>query len=162
LLLFDAHYQIYLSFSVDMLEYNCQERFNAIWESVAAAKGDNGMPRPRKQKLICEMPRCNTFGPCSGCASEPVNMSLEEYEVIRLIDHEDMDQTQCADVMGVARSTVQRLYTDARRKLSDCLVSGRMLHIGGGDYTLCERRMNPEECAGCHRRGRHGRPFGQD
>jgi predicted DNA-binding protein (UPF0251 family) len=85
-------------------------------------------------------------------------MSLEEYEVIRLIDHENMDQTQCADVMGVARSTVQRLYTDARRKLAECLVLGRMLEIGGGDYELCDRRTHPEGCAGCRRRGRDGEP----
>ncbi len=118
------------------------------------------MPRPRKQKLICGMPECNVFGPCGGaCRGEPVYMSLEEYETIRLIDLENMDQSQCAVVMGVARSTVQRLYTDARRKLADCLVSGRMLHIGGGDYTMCDRRVNPENCAGCRRRGRHGNPF---
>ncbi len=114
------------------------------------------MPRPRKQKLICGMPSCNAFGPCDcPCREEPVSMSLEEYESIRLIDYENMDQAQCADVMGVARSTVQRLYTDARRKLADCIVTGRMLHIGGGDYALCDRRSNPENCEGCRRRGRY-------
>ena len=117
------------------------------------------MPRPRKQKLICGMPSCNKFGPCgSGCTAEPVDMSLEEYETIRLIDHENMDQTDCADVMGVARSTVQRLYTDARRKLAECLVDGRMLHIGGGDYTICEQRANPEKCACCRRHVRLDQP----
>ena len=102
------------------------------------------------------MPSCNAFGPCDcPCREEPVSMSLEEYESIRLIDYENMDQAQCADVMGVARSTVQRLYTDARRKLADCIVTGRMLHIGGGDYALCDRRSNPENCEGCRRRGRY-------
>lgn len=118
------------------------------------------MPRPRKQKLICGMPMCSTFGPRGGASTaEPVSMSLEEYEVIRLIDRENMDQTQCAAEMGVARSTVQRLYTDARRKLAECVVDGRTLQITGGDYELCERRNDPQSCAGCGRRGRHGRPF---
>jgi len=119
------------------------------------------MPRPRKQKLICRMPACNTFGPFgSACTAEPVSMSLEEYEAIRLIDFENMDQAQCATVMGVARSTVQRLYTDARRKMAECLVGGYILQIGGGDYELCERRANPDNCAHCCKRGHHGRPFG--
>lgn len=118
------------------------------------------MPRPRKQKLICGMPACNAFGPCSSvCMDEPVSMSLEEYESIRLIDYENMDQAQCAVVMGVARSTVQRLYTDARRKLADCLVAGRMLHIGGGDYAICEHRANPENCSCCRRHGVHSDTF---
>jgi predicted DNA-binding protein (UPF0251 family) len=86
-------------------------------------------------------------------------MSLEEFETIRLIDHENMDQAQCAEVMGVARSTVQRLYTDARRKIAACIVGGHMLEIAGGDYEICEKRKEPKNCAGCGRRARHGQPF---
>jgi predicted DNA-binding protein (UPF0251 family) len=117
------------------------------------------MPRPRKQKLICSLPPCNTFAPCgsNGSENEAVLMSLEEYETIRLIDLNDMDQAQCAEEMGVARSTVQRLYMDARRKIAGCIVEGRMLKISGGDYTLCAKRKDPSKCEGCRRhRERHG------
>lgn len=111
------------------------------------------MPRPRKPKLVCGMPVCNTFGPCGGvCGGEPITMSLEEYESIRLIDHEQLDQTQSAAKMGVARSTVQRLYTDARRKMASSLVDGRMLRIDGGDYALCDKRNDPKVCTGCKMR----------
>ena len=45
--------------------------------------------------------------------------------------------------MGVARTTVQRIYAQARRKLAVFLVEGRPLQIGGGSYALC-----PQEVAG--------------
>jgi len=98
------------------------------------------------------MPSCGTFAPCGREYTEKdvVLMSLEEYETIRLIDYHNMDQTQCAEEMGVARSTVQRLYTDARRKIAECLVESRMLSITGGDYTLCAKRK--DQCEGCRRR----------
>lgn len=115
------------------------------------------MPRPRKQKLICALPVSSTFAPCGSAPAEneAVFMSLEEYETIRLIDYHNLNQTQCAQEMGVARSTVQRLYTDARRKIALCVVDGHMLKITGGDYTLCAKRGDPAKCEGCRRR-RHG------
>lgn len=111
------------------------------------------MPRPRKQKLICSLPPCSTFAPCGGGhhTGETINMSLEEYETIRLIDHNGMDQAACAEEMGVARSTVQRLYMDARRKIAGCIAEGHMLKISGGDYTLCAKRKDPSKCQGCRR-----------
>lgn len=118
------------------------------------------MPRPRKQKIICSMPKCSVFGPReTGESGKPVILSVEEYETIRLIDYEGMDQAQCASELGVARSTVQRLYTDARSKIAQCLVSGRVLEISGGDYTLCPKHKDPSLCESCSRRRgrrRHG------
>ncbi|MDD5016964.1 MAG: DUF134 domain-containing protein [Eubacteriales bacterium] len=119
------------------------------------------MSRPRKQKKICSLPTVSAFGPSEQTASaaDAVLMSIEEYETIRLIDHEDLNQEQCADIMGVARSTVQRLYTDARKKLADSLVGGKVLKIIGGDYALCEKPHDMSICAGCQRhRNRRGRP----
>lgn len=115
------------------------------------------MPRPRKQKMICAMPTCSTFGPHNANSNgEPVVLSVEEFETIRLIDHERLDQAQCAGEMGVARSTVQRLYTDARNKIAMSIVEGRVLKISGGDYTLCPKRKDPATCAGCGKRHRRG------
>jgi ATP phosphoribosyltransferase len=42
---------------------------------------------------------------------------------------------------------VQGIYNDARRKLADALVNGKMLFIEGGDIDICER-----ENAGCGRK----------
>lgn len=72
-------------------------------------------------------------------------MTLDEYEVIRLLDLENLQQEQAAAQMGVARTTVQLIYNNARRKLADCLVNGKRLVIEGGDVALCERHA---QCPG--------------
>ena len=109
------------------------------------------MPRPRKCRRICALPRWNTFGPLEGGAAELVEMAVEEYEAVRLIDLLGCTQEECAGQMGVARSTVQQVYDRARRKLAMALVEGRQLVISGGDYMLCAQA---EGCAGrdCTRR----------
>ena len=44
------------------------------------------MPRPKKCRRICALPRCSSFGPLEGAADGRVEMAVEEYEAIRLID----------------------------------------------------------------------------
>lgn len=102
------------------------------------------------------MPRVDAFVPAG--ESHPdvsVTMSVDEYEIIRLMDLEGLSQDESAERMGVARSTVQRIYDDARKKLADFLIHGKSLKIEGGDYRLCE--ANEQECCGCrghcHRQG---------
>ena len=73
-------------------------------------------------------------------AKELIIMAVEEYETIRLIDHEGLTQEECAERMNVARTTVQGIYSRPE-KLADFLVHGGVLRIEGGDYKLCEDRM---------------------
>jgi predicted DNA-binding protein (UPF0251 family) len=95
------------------------------------------------------MPQVSVFGPDGKAdAAEPLLMTVEEYEVIRLIDWKGLSQEEAAAEMGVARSTVQRIYEGARRKLADCIVNGKTLKISGGDYHLCPKG---EPC-GCGKR----------
>lgn len=83
-------------------------------------------------------------------------MGLDEYEVIRLIDLEGLQQEQAAVQMGVARTTVQSIYNAARRKLADCMVNGKMLRIEGGDVEVCEKRAHcmRQGCCGHQRCGK--------
>ena len=77
------------------------------------------MPRPRKWRKVCSLPETNLFGPLDGLLmeNEMINMTVEEYEAIRLIDLEGLTQEESAEKMQVARATVQSIYKDARSKI---------------------------------------------
>ena len=113
------------------------------------------VPRPRKCRKVCCLPKSNLFGPVNALynSNNYIKMTVEEYETIRLIDLEGMMQEECADKMGVARTTVQRIYNDARKKLAQCLVEGKLLKIEGGDYKLCDIETNEDICSYryCHK-----------
>jgi predicted DNA-binding protein (UPF0251 family) len=78
-------------------------------------------------------------------------MSIEEYEAVRLIDLQGFMQEEAAQQMNIARTTVQRIYNDARKKLAESLVNGKTLKIEGGDYMLCNGLENSCGCGGCQR-----------
>jgi hypothetical protein len=40
--------------------------------------------------------------------------------------------------MQIARTTVQRIYEIARKKIADALIDGHPLRIEGGDFRICD------------------------
>ncbi len=94
------------------------------------------MARKPQCRRIGGYPDCWIFSPEESSAEMPVILNLDEYESIRLIDHENLTQEQCAQCMGVARTTVTAIYDSARKKLAAALVEGRTLRIGGGCYRI--------------------------
>jgi len=96
------------------------------------------MSRPRKWRSVCSLPPNSRFGPLGPSLEglQPVVMTVDEYETIRLIDHEGMTQQECSEEMEVARTTVQGMYDSARKKLAASLVDGKPLCIEGGEYHL--------------------------
>lgn len=95
------------------------------------------MPRPPRCRRICGVPQVDTFCP-NGCENtEPILLTLDEYEVIRLVDLEQQTHEQCATQMDISRSTVQEIYESARSKIAACLAHGKPLHITGGNYRIC-------------------------
>ena len=108
------------------------------------------MPRPRKCRRVCCLPRNLEFVPVNGGEEgDAIIMAVDEYETIRLIDRNGLSQEECGTYMQIARTTVQQIYTSARRKLADVLVDGRPLRIQGGDYQLCEGEEEFCGCGGC-------------
>lgn len=128
---------------------------NAAAGNRTPRRSSTDMSRPKKCRRVCGLPGFKTFGPL-GCpsASEFVIMPVDEFETVRLIDREGMTQEECAARMGIARATVQRMYDEARRKMAECLVDGKSLHIDGGDFVLCDQDGRPCGQKGC-RCGEH-------
>ncbi|MFW5895085.1 MAG: DUF134 domain-containing protein [Bacillota bacterium] len=105
------------------------------------------MPRPRKCRRIQGPPCRNRFGPTETPMNpETVILSLDEYEALRLIDHEKKTQAEAAKMMEIGRSTVQSTYDRAREKVAQALVEGRMLRIEGGDI-----RFEKPDCMHSHK-----------
>ncbi len=117
------------------------------------------MARPMKWRKVCCLPERNRFGPLDSPANpgDHVRMTVDEYEAIRLIDLEGFTQEECAAQMNVARSTVQGIYMEARKKLAQSLVQGKLLSIEGGEYRLCDG-MGHGCGRGCHRHRGGRRP----
>jgi predicted DNA-binding protein (UPF0251 family) len=117
------------------------------------------MARPNKPRRICELPEYQMFGPKGRRANtlEKIVLMIDEYEVFRLIDSENFTQEEAASQMEVARTTVQRIYNNARKKIADAIVNGKILMIEGGEYVVCDDDC--DECfvhMGQHRRHRKG------
>lgn len=111
------------------------------------------MPRPKKCRKVCCLPRVKEFVPAGpgACGCEAVTLTVDEYEAVRLIDNEGFSQEACSGYMKIARTTVQQIYDGARKKIARALVDGLPLKIGGGDYRLCDGTELHCECGGCQR-----------
>ncbi len=115
------------------------------------------MPRPRKWRKVCCIPERTVFGPLGlgNGDSETVSMTVDEYETIRLIDVEGMTQERCSESMGVARTTIQRIYNGARKKLAGILVNGDIVRIEGGDIRFYEESDHGNGRCRRHRSGQN-------
>jgi len=98
------------------------------------------MSRRIKSRRVCKLPEVKEFIPVT--ASEdvlPVVLTVDEYEAVRLIDKEGFSQEVCSMHMQVARTTVQRIYNNARKKIdkivtkiaasATCVLSNSILHL---------------------------------
>ena len=96
------------------------------------------MPRPQRCRRICTEPSVSCFSPEQPADGEAIVLSLDEYEVIRLVDFEKLTHEACAKQMEISRTTVTEIYETARYKLADSIVNGKRLRIAGGNYRICD------------------------
>lgn len=99
------------------------------------------MPRPLRLRRIWFAPEVTYFKP-SGVplrGLQPVNLTMDELEAIRLKDLEDLSQTEAAKKMGISQPTFARLLDSARKKVARALVEGRPIRIRGGVFKMIRR-----------------------
>lgn len=122
------------------------------------------MPRHPKSRRICIPPKMKGFKPfgISFCKEEPVQLTFEEYESMRLVNYELLDQDVAASQMNISRPTFTRIYNKALRQIALSFIEGRTIEIDGGCYQLdkdwyrcrkCFRLIEGSEnhvkCKGC-------------
>ena len=70
----------------------------------------------------------------------------DEYEAIRLLDYEGMNQDQAAVQMNVSRPTMTRIYEKARKTIAQALVEGKMIVIEGGNVQFEKQWFRCKRC----------------
>jgi uncharacterized protein len=85
------------------------------------------------------------FGIPAG-ALESITLLLEEFEAIRLLDHEGMTQEQAAVCMEISRPTLTRIYEKARKTVADAFVEGKMIIIEGGHVRFGKQWFRCTRC----------------
>ena len=120
------------------------------------------MPRPCKNRFVSGAPSSVVYKPAGvpACDIEWVFLGLDEFETLRLLDYQGLDQEKAAELMGVSRPTVTRIYASARRKIAEALTEGKAISIeggpvGGAGFTGMGGRGG--RGCGCGRRRRGGR-----
>ncbi|MDO5476529.1 MAG: DUF134 domain-containing protein [Eubacteriales bacterium] len=117
------------------------------------------MARPQRSRRVCEAPSIDRFTPdpqprCPDSSQrssspqqaaspadclepEPVILTVDEYETLRLVDHEGLTHSECARQMNISRTTATEICESARHKVAEAIVCGRELVIEGGSWELC-------------------------
>jgi predicted DNA-binding protein (UPF0251 family) len=67
-----------------------------------------------------------------------VVLDFDEFEAIRLIYLEGLDQNRAAKQMRIHRSTVSRILRAANRKIADALVNLKVIKIEGAGCKIKE------------------------
>lgn len=94
------------------------------------------MARPKKNRIVNAEPPYRCFGTLGRCDAAKIDMSVDEYETLILLDGEGLSQEEAAFRMGVSRTTITAIYHAARKKIAEFLIEGKRLSIGGGCYEV--------------------------
>ena len=107
------------------------------------------MVKPRKNRNVLYPPWMHYFKPHGHMPFDPsslVILAIDEYESIRLADHENLKQEEAAKRMNISRPTFTRLINSARKKIADAMVNGKMIRIEGGNFVFLKNRMRCNSC----------------
>ena len=106
------------------------------------------MPKPKKDRTVLFPPRVVLFKPqgIPAYMLEQVVLMVDEYEAVRLVDNDGLDQEKAAEKMNVSRPTCARIIESAHKKIAEALTQGKAIRIEGGAYIL---RRNLLKCLSC-------------
>ena len=106
------------------------------------------MPRPKQDRKISNPPLMQGFKPFGipRRMLSSVSLLYDEYEAIRLLDYEGMNQDQAAVQMNVSRPTLTRIYEKARKTIAQALVEGNMIVIEGGNVQFDRELFRCRRC----------------
>lgn len=92
--------------------------------------------RPKCPRRIENAPEVTYFKPRGVPMSEleVVSLAMEEFEALRLVDLEGLQQEEAAGMMGISRRAFWEEIQNARYKVALALTTGKAIEIKGGNY----------------------------
>ena len=89
------------------------------------------MPRPRCRRRIHGKPNATYFKPAGVRVAElnEIVLNLDEFEAIRLVDVEEIDQISAAKKMDISQPTFSRLLSSGRKKIANAVVKGNAIRL---------------------------------
>ncbi len=89
------------------------------------------MVRPIKKRKVSFDSNVTYFKPRAVPLSKikEVELKADEVEALRLCDSKKLGQVRASKKMGVSQSTLQRVLTSARKKVSEALIEGKAIKI---------------------------------
>jgi predicted DNA-binding protein (UPF0251 family) len=58
-----------------------------------------------------------------------VDLSLPEFESIKLIDFDGISQAEAGNKMEISQSTLSRILSSGRKKIADAIINGKAIKI---------------------------------
>ncbi len=88
--------------------------------------------RPKKKRIVKSPPKIGQFSP-RGKPGRPeeVELTIDQYEAVRLSEYKALEQVDAAESMGISRQTFGRILKDARKKIADGLINEKIIRIQG-------------------------------
>jgi predicted DNA-binding protein (UPF0251 family)/DNA-directed RNA polymerase subunit RPC12/RpoP len=108
------------------------------------------MVRPRRFRRIFQEHQIRCFRPDlngDNCHADPVEVTMDEIEAIRLKDYQDLKQGKAAEIMDVSQPTFHRILNLARGKVAKAIIEGKMIKIKGGDFVADNERYKCKSCS---------------
>ncbi len=102
--------------------------------------------RPKKYRIVRLDPKIAQFSP-RGRPGRPdeIDLSMDEFEAIRLSDHMGLPQRKAAQSMRISQQTFSRILSRARKSIAHGLVNGNTIKIQGGHYVISSKEEQTKQ-----------------
>jgi predicted DNA-binding protein (UPF0251 family) len=106
------------------------------------------MARPLKCRRVRGNPQADYFKPRGTPIADlqEVNLTIDEFEALRLADLEGLYQEAAAKRMNVSRQTFGNIIESAHKKIADSIVNAKALRIEGGVVQMMQRQFQCSDC----------------
>lgn len=96
--------------------------------------------RPKKYRIVKVDLKISKFSP-RGKPGRPdeVELKMDEFEALRLADHQNLSQKEAARSMRISQQTFSRILRKAHKNIAKGITTGSAIRIQGGQYVISSR-----------------------